>query len=109
MRISRTHGVQALAAAGLIGAAILAPAVASATTTASPATPTNCTKWTSDQFMWAQCTSGTGKYRIHGECVKVDDPSSYYLVNGPYVAVPKKSEAGCPVATYPVALSVQKQ
>lgn len=112
MRISRTYGVRTLAAAGLIGAAMLTPAVASAATAspaASPMTPSNCTRWTADQYGYGQCLSGTGQYRVHGRCVKVDDPTQYYTVNGAWVSVPKKSEFGCPTATYPEPLSIQKR
>lgn len=108
MRISRTHGVQVLAAAGLVGAAILTPAVASAGT-ASPATATNCTKTTSDQYAIAKCTSGTGQYSIHAWCVKVDDPSQHFAEDGNWVSVPAKSRAWCPVATYPVPKSINKR
>jgi hypothetical protein len=108
MRISRTYGVQALAAVGLAGAALLTPAVASAAT-AAPQTPANCTITVSGQTVIALCTSGSGEYRIHLWCVKVDDPSQSYVVNGPWVTPPKKSEATCPAGTYPTQEAIQKR
>lgn len=107
MRISCKHGVQLLAAAGLVSVAMLTPAVASAAT-AAPATPGNCTMGTSGQDMYGLCTSGTGKYYIHGWCVKTDDPSQHYVQNGNTVSVGQKSWAGCVSETYPEPLSVVK-
>jgi hypothetical protein len=106
MRISCKHGVQLLAAAGLVSMAMLTPAVASAAT--SPATPGNCTKGTSGRDMYGLCTSGTGKYYIHGWCVKTDDPSQHYVQDGNTVTVGHMSWTGCVVGTDPEPLSVVK-
>jgi hypothetical protein len=108
MRISRTYGVRAVAAAGLIGGAMLIPAAASASTAAPTAAPGHCSTGTSAQRMYGLCTTGTGKYYIHGWCVKVDDPSQHFVQNGNTVSVGTKSWTACPVATYPEPLSVVK-
>ncbi|HEY7146216.1 MAG TPA: hypothetical protein VH637_18400 [Streptosporangiaceae bacterium] len=108
MRITRTCDVRVLAAAGLIGAALLAPGVASAATV-SPALAGSCTKSTSDQYAVAKCTSGTGQYRIHAWCVKVDDSAQHFAEDGNWVSVPDKSRAWCPVGTNPVPKSIDKR
>jgi hypothetical protein len=108
MKTSLKHGARALAVAGMVAATFLVPGMANAAMV-SPATASNCSKWTSDQYAVAQCLSGTGQYRIHAWCVKVDDPNQYYAVDGNWVSVPNKSRAGCPTATYPVAKSIDKR